>query len=73
MQRQPAALLDHLARRFVLAQELSLIDADTVDHLAAVTRHHMKQVAYHLGLRAMPLRLKIESRRLRLDPLAVFA
>lgn len=76
-QQQPAALLDHLARRFVFAQKVGLVDPDTVDHLAAIARHHMEQVVHHFGLRAMPLHFQVEGgvhvHRHRLDLLAARA
>jgi len=61
LEEQPAAALDHLARWFVIAQEVGLVDEDTVDHLTTVARHHMEQVVHHFGLRAVPLHFQVES------------
>ncbi|MNF81410.1 hypothetical protein D3C84_636820 [compost metagenome] len=75
-QQQPAALLDHPARRLVLAQAVGLVDPDAVDHLAPVTRHHVEQVVHHFGPWAMLFHFQVESgvhvHRHRLDLLTAF-
>lgn len=67
--------LRHLARWFVIAQEVGLVDADTVDHLTTIARHHMEQVVHHFGLRAVSLHFQVESgvhvHGYRLDVLAM--
>jgi hypothetical protein len=70
-------LLDYLARLLVFAQQVSLVDPDTVDHFTTVACYHVEQVIHHFGLLAVLLHFRVESgvhvHGHRLDLLALFA
>lgn len=52
-QQKPARLLDHPARRFIVAQPIGLIQAHAVDDFPAVFRHHMEEVVHYPDLEAV--------------------
>ena len=43
-QQQRSHLLDNLASRLVMAQSVSLVDADPINHFSAIFGHHMEEV-----------------------------
>ena len=61
-QQQPLRGLEDFARRLVMSQGIGLVDADTVNDLAAVLGDHVEEIVDDAGVRAVLLNLEGEGR-----------